>query len=56
MPEGHELVYTFDVQAERTGVAPLLRRLGDLGIQFRDLQTRESSLEEIFVDLVRGRA
>ena len=54
--DGHELVYTFDAQARRTGIAGLLRRLGDHGIVYRDLRTRESSLEEIFVSLVRGGA
>ena len=51
-----QLVYTFDAQGERTGIADLLRRLGEHGIDFRDLHTTESSLEEIFVSLVRGRA
>ncbi len=50
--DGYELVYTFDAQQEQAGVARLLRQLGDQGIDFRDLQTRESSLEEIFVGLV----
>lgn len=50
--DGYELVYTFDAQREQAGVARLLRQLGDQGIDFRDLQTRESSLEEIFVGLV----
>jgi ABC-2 type transport system ATP-binding protein len=54
--DGMQLVYTFDTQGERTGIADLLRRLGEHGIDFRDLQTTESSLEEIFVNLVRGRA
>jgi ABC-2 type transport system ATP-binding protein len=49
---GHELQYTFDAAEEQTGVAPLLRRLEQLGINYRDLNTRESSLEEIFVSLV----
>ena len=51
---GHELIYSFDAQREQAGVARLLQRLGELGIEFRDLQTRESSLEEIFVGLVNG--
>ncbi len=51
---GHELQYTFDANAERTGVPSLLRHLSDLGINFRDLYTRQSSLEEIFVNLVHG--
>ncbi|MEQ4574721.1 MAG: ABC transporter ATP-binding protein [Gammaproteobacteria bacterium] len=49
---GATLVYTFDAQAEDTGIAPLLRRLEALGIDFKDLHTSESSLEEIFVSLV----
>jgi ABC-2 type transport system ATP-binding protein len=52
-PGGDELVYTFDTQSDRTGIAELLKRLGEHGIDFRDLKTRESSLEEIFVSLVR---
>ncbi|MCB5176202.1 ABC transporter ATP-binding protein [Microvirga lenta] len=54
--DGTELVYTFDTQQEETGIAGLLRRLGEHGIDFKDLQTSQSSLEDIFVDLVRGRA
>ncbi|MGB2109340.1 ABC transporter ATP-binding protein [Marinobacter vinifirmus] len=50
--DGYELIYTFDSQKQQAGVARLLRTLGDLGIEYRDLQTRESSLEEIFVGLV----
>jgi ABC-2 type transport system ATP-binding protein len=50
--DGYELIYTFDSQQEQAGVAKLLRTLGDLGIEYRDLRTRESSLEEIFVGLV----
>jgi ABC-2 type transport system ATP-binding protein len=53
---GAELVYTFDAQAEHTGIADLLRELSRKGIDFKDLQTRQSSLEEIFVSLVRSRA
>jgi ABC-2 type transport system ATP-binding protein len=52
--DGRELVYTFDAQAQQTGIAGLLRRLGDHGIDFKDLQTSESSLEDIFVTLVRA--
>ncbi|WOK37342.1 ABC transporter ATP-binding protein [Sphingomonas sp. C3-2] len=51
--DGNELQYEFDINAERTGVPSLLRALGDLGIGFKDLNTRQSSLEEIFVGLVR---
>ena len=54
--DGSELVYTFDTQSEETGIAGLLRRLSEHGIDFKDLQTSESSLEEIFVSLVRGRS
>ena len=50
--DGNTLVYTFDTQAERTGIATLLRRLGDAGIGFKDLHSSESSLEDIFVSLV----
>ena len=53
---GHELVYTFDAHGKRTGIAGLLRRLGEHGIDFKDLQTTETSLEEIFVSLVRSRS
>ena len=52
---GGALVYTFDAQSEDTGIPALLKRLGDLGIDFRDLQTSQSSLEDIFVSLVRAR-
>ena len=50
--DGHEIDYVFDTQAERTGVSSLLRKLGDLGIAYKDLNTRQSSLEDIFVALV----
>jgi len=53
--DGAELVYTFDAQAESTGIADLMKRLTEKGVDFKDLQTRESSLEDIFVSLVRGR-
>ena len=49
---GHELQLTFDAALEHSGISPLLRRLEQLGIGWRDLNTRESSLEEIFVSLV----
>lgn len=51
---GHRLDYTFDTTAERTGVASLIRRMSELGIQFKDLETKQSSLEEIFVSLVHS--
>ena len=50
--DGHALVYTFDVQGEHTGIATLLRQLGEHGIDFKDLHSSESSLEDIFVSLV----
>ena len=51
---GRELVYTYDTKAERTGITGLLDDLSAAGIGFKDLQTTQSSLEDIFVDLVRG--
>jgi ABC-2 type transport system ATP-binding protein len=54
--DGENLIYTFDAQRDRTGIAGLLRRLADHDIDFRDLQTTESSLEDIFVTLVRARS
>jgi ABC-2 type transport system ATP-binding protein len=50
--DGHELIYDYDTNAERTGVATLLGELSKAGVRIRDLQTRQSSLEEIFVGLV----
>lgn len=50
--DGTRLRYTFDAQAERTGIPSLLRKLGELNIQFKDLDTSKSSLEDIFVGLV----
>ena len=50
--EGRELEYSFDAHQEHTGVPGLLRRIGDLGIEFSDINTRQSSLEDIFVSLV----
>jgi ABC-2 type transport system ATP-binding protein len=52
---GHMLRYQFDSHAERTGIASLMRRLGDLGISYKDLSTHQSSLEDIFVELVHGK-
>lgn len=54
--DGRELVYSFDTQEDQTGIARLLRKLGDHGIDFTNLHTEESSLEEIFVSLVKERA
>jgi ABC-2 type transport system ATP-binding protein len=50
--DGSQLVYTFDAEAEDTGMPSLLRRMGELGIDYRDLDTSRSSLEDIFVTLV----
>ena len=50
--EGKRLLYLFDAQAERTGIPSLLRKLNELHIGFKDLETSKSSLEDIFVDLV----
>ncbi len=51
--DGHELTYHYDTKAERTGITRLLQALADAGIRFRDLRTSQSSLEQIFVELVR---
>ena len=51
--DGTELVYTYDTRGERTGITALLADLSRASIRFRDLETRQSSLEDIFVDLVR---
>ncbi|MCA0899398.1 ATP-binding cassette domain-containing protein [Microbulbifer agarilyticus] len=50
--EGNQLIYTFDTQHEHTGIATLLRALNQQGMEFKDLHSSESSLEEIFVSLV----
>ena len=50
--DGHLLTYTFDTQKEETGIAALLKKLADHGIDFKDLRSSESSLEDIFVSLV----
>jgi len=52
---GCELEYTFEANEERAGIPILLKRLGELGIGFKDLNTRQSSLEDIFVSLVSNR-
>jgi len=51
-PGGDSITYTYDVRAERTGITRLLQELQQAGLELRDLQTRQSSLEEIFVNLV----
>jgi ABC-2 type transport system ATP-binding protein len=52
-PDGGSLVYTFDTQQQETGIASLLRRLSDHGVDFKDLNSSESSLEDIFVRIVQ---
>ena len=54
--DGHELIYDYDTRAERTGVATLLGELSKAGVRIRDLNTEQSSLEEIFVGLVKTEA
>jgi ABC-2 type transport system ATP-binding protein len=49
--DGHELVYTYDAKGERTGITTLLEELKRAGVMFKDLQTTQSSLEDIFLDL-----
>jgi len=51
--DGRELIYGYDSEGERTGIAALLQDLDRAGIRFHDLETTQSSLEDIFVDLVR---
>jgi ABC-2 type transport system ATP-binding protein len=53
--DGTELQYNFDASAETTGIPALLGRMGELGISYKDLNTRQSSLEDIFVSLVSQR-
>ncbi len=53
--DGTELIYTYDSQAERMNIADLLADLDEAGVTFEDLQTKQSSLEEIFVSLVKER-
>jgi ABC-2 type transport system ATP-binding protein len=50
--DGHALVYSFDTQEEESGIAALLGKVGEHGIEFNDLRSSESSLEDIFVSLV----
>jgi len=51
--DGSDLIYTYDTQGERASIAALLENLDKAGIRFKDLQTTQSSLEDIFVSLVR---
>jgi len=50
--DGHRLCYRFDSHAERTGIASLMKRLAEMGIGYKDLSTHQSSLEDIFVEMV----
>jgi ABC-2 type transport system ATP-binding protein len=52
--EGGELIYTYDENSDRSGIAALLKDLGEAGIRFKDLHTTQSSLEDIFVTLVKS--
>ena len=52
LADGNELTYTYETQSDETGIVPLLAAISAAGIQFRDLQTSERSLEDIFVSLV----
>jgi len=54
--DGAALIYTFDAQSDETGIAALLRRLSEHGIDFKELQSSQSSLEDIFVSLVHEQA
>ncbi|MDQ0320613.1 ABC-2 type transport system ATP-binding protein [Pararhizobium capsulatum DSM 1112] len=54
--DGHSLIYEYDVSGERTGITTLLTALAEAGIRLKDLSTRQSSLEDIFVELVGARA
>jgi ABC-2 type transport system ATP-binding protein len=53
--EGRQIVYSFDATSDDTGIPGLLKRLSELGVDFKDLHTEQSSLEDIFVSLVRAR-
>lgn len=55
-PEGASLIYTYDTKGERTGITTLLNDLQKVGLQMADMQTRQSSLEDIFVGLVKETA
>jgi ABC-2 type transport system ATP-binding protein len=53
-PDGNELTYTYDTRNESRGIVDFMKRVNDAGIPFKDLRTRQSSLEEIFVSLIEG--
>jgi ABC-2 type transport system ATP-binding protein len=53
--DGNHLVYTYDTRSERTGITALLQDLNDTGLSLKDLRSSQTSLEEIFVNLVSNR-
>ena len=53
--DGYELIYNYDTKGDRTGITSLLGDFRDAGIRFSDLETTQTSLEDIFVSLVRTR-
>jgi ABC-2 type transport system ATP-binding protein len=53
--EGRRLIYSFDAQAGETGIPAFLKRINELGVEYKDLHTEQSSLEDIFVSLVHRR-
>jgi len=55
-PDGNQLTYTYDTHSTRTGITALLQSLHEAGLSMKDLKTRQTSLEEIFVNLVRSQA
>ncbi|MBV6303688.1 ABC transporter ATP-binding protein [Candidimonas humi] len=55
-PQGTELIYTYDARREHSGIATLLKGLHDAGITFKDLRTEQSSLEDIFVGLLKEKS
>ncbi|MEO5687816.1 MAG: ABC transporter ATP-binding protein [Burkholderiaceae bacterium] len=52
--DGNELTYTYDTRSETRGIVDFMKHVNDAGIQFKDLRTKQSSLEDIFVSLVEG--
>lgn len=55
-PDGTKLTYTFDAHADQGGMVRIIRKLGEKNLEFKDLQTSESSLEDIFVGLLGGKS
>jgi len=53
--EGRQIIYSFDAQANDTGIPAFLRKLGEIGVDYKDLHTEQSSLEDIFVSLVHSK-